>query len=205
MDSFDEKQIADSAWEFLRSNSTATVKFGEHSHDLSYVIASTGELIIPAMVAMLQPCDIVMFVPEYCDNCMEMHVSLQQFLPTGEQGMLADRWNVYHGDSPDVQWALVAIDMARFHEMFVDGESLCRENPLAETEASVCKELNMQRKDAVRATCLAKTNVSVKEPVVIGIDPLGVDIRAPFGVVRIPTLEPFASADDVLSMFSKRN
>jgi hypothetical protein len=202
MDSFDEKQVADAAWEFLRSNSTATLIFGEHSNALSYVIAPTGELVIPAMVAMLQPCDVVMYVPEYCDNCIEMHVSLQQFLPTGEQGIFADRWNIYHGESPDVQWALVAIDMARFHEMFIDGESLCRKNPLVDIEASVRKELNVQRTKAVRKTCLAKTNVDVKDPVVVGVDPLGVDIRAPFGIVRIPASEPFRSVDDVLAVFA---
>lgn len=202
MESFDEKQIADSAWEFLRSNTTATLKFGEHTHDLSYVVAPTGELIIPVMVAMLQPCDLVMFVPEYCDNCMEMHVSLEQFLPTGEQGMLADRWNVYHGESPDVQWALVAIDMARFHEMFIDGESLCRENPLSEEEHGLCKQLNAHSKEAVQRMCVQKTNVEVADPVIVGIDPLGVDVRASFGIVRIPASEPFASVDDVQSFFA---
>ena len=105
----------DSAWAFLRSNTTATVSFGEYTHDVSYIICPTGELVIPAMVAMLQPCDTIMFVPEYSNDCMEMHVSLRQFFDTGEDGLLADRWNVYHGESPDVQWALVDIDAARFH------------------------------------------------------------------------------------------
>lgn len=202
LDFSDEAKIAEVAWSFLRSNTTATLKFGEHTHDLSYVVLPTGELIIPVMIAMLQPCDTVMFIPEYNEDCMELHVSLRQFTPTGEQAIFADRWNVYHGISPDVQWALVDIDAARFYEMFIDGEYLCRKNPIAEIEISVCKELNLNQRDAVRSTCLARTNVTVADPVVVGVDPLGVDIRASFGIVRIPAIVPFSSADDVFSFFS---
>ncbi len=201
LEPFDERQASDAAWKFLRNNTTAMIRFGEHSHDVSYVICPTGELVIPAMVAMLQPCDVIMFVPDYSEDCMEMHVSLRQFMATGEEGLFADRWNVYHGESPDVQWALVTIDAARFHEMFIDGNTLCRENVLAKEEPSICKELNANYVDAVRSVCLANTNVEVVEPVVVGVDSLGFDVRAPFGIVRVPAIEPFASADDVLSLF----
>jgi hypothetical protein len=203
MEQFDETQASDAAWKFLRSNTTATLKFGEHSQHVSYVICPTGELVIPAMVAMLQPCDTIMFVPEYCDNCMEMHVSLRQFNEEGEEGLMADRWNVYHGESPDVQWAIVDIDAARFHEMFIDGEALCRESLLADIEHSLCKEINTNLRDNIRRVCLERTNVDVTDPVVVGIDSIGVDVRAPFGIVHIPSIEPITSQDDVLDLFSK--
>ena len=196
------QQPSDPAWAFLPTNTTATLKFGEHTRDVSYVICPTGELVIPAMVAMLQPCDIIMFVPDYSEHCMEIHVSLRQFVATGQKGLLADRWNVYHGDSPDVQWALVDIDAARFHELFIDGEGLCRENELAEVEPSICRELNENCMDAVRSVCLSKTNVEVTEPVVVGVDPLGIDVRAPFGIVRVPAGSSLTSADDVFSLFT---
>jgi hypothetical protein len=203
MEPFDEQQISDVAWAFLRSNTTATLKFGEHSQNVSYVICPMGELVIPAMVAMLQPCDTIMFVPEYCENCMEMHVSLRQFNEEGEDGMMADRWNVYHGQSPDVQWAIVDIDAARFHEMFIDGDALCRENLLADIEYSLCKEINNNFRENIRRVCLERTNVEVIDPVVVGIDPIGVDVRAPFGIVHIPSGKPFTSQEDVLHLFSK--
>ena len=202
MDFNGEKLMAESAWKFLRSNTTATIKFGEHTRDISYVISKTGELIIPAMVAMLQPCDTIMFVPEYSEGCMEMHVSLRQFIETGDDGLLADRWNVYHGDSPEVQWARVTIDAARFHEMFIDGESLCRENILAEVEGALCKELNAECKEKVRALCVAKTLVTIEDPVVVGVDQFGIDVRAAFGIVRVPADSVLTSADDVHAMFA---
>ena len=200
MDQYDEQQAADGAWAFLRSNSTASLSFGENNFDLSYIIIPDGRLVISAMVAMFQPCDTVMYVPQYEDGCMEMHVSLVQFTASGENGVFADRWQAYHGEPPDTQWAFVEIDAARFHEMFIDGESLRRENPLANKEHTICKALN-EKQNIVRQVCASNTNVSVKNPLVVGVDSLGVDICAPFGIVRISAEVPFTSSDDALSFF----
>ena len=199
MDEHHEHQVLEAAWAFLRANSTASLRFSEHMQDISYVIAPNGNLVISAMVAMLQPGDTVMFVPEYVHDCMELHVSLQQFSES-EEGALADRWQVYHGEPPDTQWALVTIDAARFHELFIDGETLCRENPFASHEAEICKELN-SNPDIVRNICASKTNVEVAEPFVVGVDPLGVDVRAPFGIVRIQSERTFATPQDILHLF----
>jgi len=203
LEPFDEEQVTDAAWTFLRSNTTATLKFGEHMHEVSYVIANDGLLVIPAMVAMLQLCDTVMYVPEYGEDCMEMQVSLQEFKPEGSFGLLADRWEVYHGTPPDVQWASVEIDAARFHDMFVDGECLQRQNPLSHLEASMCKELNDNHRTNVKQTCVAIAKIDVISPVVVGVDPLGLDVRATFGIVRIPSSMPLASLDDVVAFVSQ--
>ena len=202
MESFDEQQVADAAWMYLRSNSTATVKFNENMHDVSYVINRHGMLVIPAMVAMLQPCDIVMFIPEYCEECMEMHISVQEFKEEGDCASFADRWQVYHGISPDVQWAVVEIDAARFHETFIDGENLQRENLLFEIESVLCKELNENHVEDVQVICKKLTNVEVQDPVVVGVDPLGIDIRASFGIIRVPADSPFTSSEDVTTFVS---
>ena len=200
MEEYDEQQAADGAWAFLKSNSTASISFGENNVNVSYIIISDGRLVIPAMIAMLQPSDMVMYVPEYADGCMELHVSLEQFEETGENGTFADRWQVYHGEPPDTQWAFVDIDAARFHEMFIDGEALRRENIFATIEQTLCRTLN-EHQDVVRKVCALTTNVEVTNPFVVGVDSLGIDIRAPFGIVRIPADSPFTSAEDVLGFF----
>ena len=202
MDSFDEQHVADAAWLYLRSNSTATIKFNEYTHDVSYVINHEGVLVIPAMVAMLQPCDIVMFIPEYCEDCIEMHVSLKEFKEEGEYASHADRWQVYHGVSPDVQWGMLEIDAARFHEAFIDGEQLQRENPLGELEPALCKELNENKVEQLMEICKKHTNVAVQDPIVVGVDPLGFDIRASFGIIRVPAGLPFITSDDVITFVS---
>ncbi len=202
MDEYNEQEVAIAAWGFLRSNSTCTLRFGENMQDMSYVIAPSGELVISAMVAMLQPCDTIMYVPGYGEDCMEMHVSLEQFDEHGSDGFLADRWQVYHGEPPDMQWAKVHIDAARFHEMFIDGEYLQQTNELSEDEPSICKTLNQTNIDAVKQRCLEVTSVEVHEPIVVGVDSNGIDIRATFGIVRFPFDAPASSVDEVLKHFT---
>ncbi len=202
VEEYNEQEVARVAWAFLRSNSTCTLRFGENMQDMSYVIAPSGELVISAMVAMLQPCDTIMYVPDYGDDCMEMHVSLEQFSEEGSDGFLADRWQVYHGEPPDMQWARVNIDAARFHEMFIDGEYLQQENVLQDDEAQLCKTLNQTCIDRVSEVCKTKTSVDVEEPVVVGVDSLGLDVRATFGIVRVPFDSPVQTGDDVIGMFT---
>ncbi|MEE2912607.1 MAG: hypothetical protein VX436_02250 [Planctomycetota bacterium] len=202
MEVFDEQQMADAAWLFLRSNSTATIQFGENIKELSYVIDHQGRMVIPAMVAMLQPCDTVLFIPEYCDECIEMNITLHEFKEEGEDALLADRWQVYHGVSPDTQWAKVEIDAARFHEAFVDGGQLKRENPLSSLEPALCKELNRSHKAHVIEVCKRQANVEVSDPVVVGVDPMGIDIRAAFGIIRVSVNTLFSTSEDVVAFVS---
>ena len=84
--------------------------------------------------------------------------------------------------------------------MFIDGEGLCRASPLAEMEPSICKTLNTNQ-DALRNVCKSKTNVEITNPFAVGVDPLGVDLRAPFGIVRVPAEKQFTSVEDVLLFF----
>ena len=170
--------------------------------EMSYVISPSGELVVSVMVAMLQPCDTIMYVPDYSDDCMEMHVSLEQFSEDGSEGALTDRWQVYHGEPLDMQWAKVNIDAARFHEMFIDGEYLQQANLLQDDETSLCKTLNQNHIEKVCGMCFAKTKVEIEEPVVVGVDSLGLVVRATFGIVRVPFDTPMQSSDDVLAMFT---
>ncbi len=201
MEPYDEQQAMDEAWKFLRRNTTATLRFGEHLHDVSYVLCHDGAMVISVMVAMLQPQDMVMYVPEYAEDCMEMHITLEQFSEEGDGGASADRWQVYHGEPPDVQWAKVVIDAARFHELFVDGEGLKRANELANDEPVLCKEANSDRANLIKV-CARVSKVEVASPIMVGVDPLGIDIRARFGIVRLEPEMPFDGKEQVARFIS---
>ena len=202
LEDYNEQKIAQKAWTFLRSNTTCTLQFGENMEEMSYVISPEGNLVISVMVAMLQPCDTIMYIPEYGEDCMEMHVSLEQFSEYGSDGFLADKWQVYHGEPPDVQWARVNIDAARFHQMFIDGEFLQQKNQLHEQEVLICKELNTSMLKKVQEYCVAVTKVEVENPIVVGVDSYGVDLRATFGIVRIPFSSPLQTPEEVISIFA---
>ncbi len=202
MEEYDEQQAVEAAWKFLRCNTTGTLRFGEHLHDVSYVFGNDGAMIIPAMVAILQPQDTVMYVPEYAEECMEMHVTLEQFTEDGSGGAYADRWQMYHGEPPDVQWAKVTIDAARFHEMFIDGEGLQRENEIASNEPSLCKQLNGDR-TVVLDACKRIASMEVESPVVVGVDTFGVDVRARFGIVRLASETSLKNTGDVIAFMKQ--
>ena len=202
MEEINEQAIRDVAWAFLRCNSTASLRFGEHLHNIVFAIGHQGEIVISAMYAMLQPCDTILYVPDYSEDCMEMHVSIRQFSEHGEEGHLADRWQVYHGTPPDVQWAILEVDAARFHEMFIDGEGLQRENPFASEEPALCKQLNTSHQAQVVKACSTNTHVDVKNPLVVGIDPLGIDVRASHGIIRIQFETELHNTSDVLELIT---
>ena len=101
-----------------------------------------------------------------------------------------------------MQWAKVNIDAARFHEMFIDGEYLQQENILKDSEASLCKTLNASHLEQVKAKCKTVANVEVHDPIVVGVDSLGIDIRATFGIVRVPFDMPVSSSDEVVQLFT---
>jgi hypothetical protein len=185
----------DEAYAFLRAHTTADLRFDEHIRPIKYVLAPDGRMVAPAMVAMLQTFDTVLFVPEMVEDAMEIQVTLQEFDEHGPEGRLADRWRIHHGDPPDVHWAFLDPDAARYAGHVIDGEALRRENPLAPDEPALCRVMNAERTDDLRRLCLHHAHLEVAEPVMVAIDPLGLDVRGRFDVIRIPAPAPMPDAD----------
>jgi hypothetical protein len=90
------------------------------------------------------------------------------------------------------------IDASRFRQWFVDGEALMLPNPLATEEASLLKTLNMQPRSFLKAFCTT-SKVDCKEPVAVGVDPGGIDIRRAHDTARLPFPLRFEQAAQVRS------
>lgn len=190
--------VVEQAYAFLRGHTRADLRFEENIRPIKYVIGPDGRLIAPAMVAMLRSFDLVLFIPDDSDGAMEVQVTLEEFSERGVDGAAADRWRIYHGEPDDVRWAFMQIDMARFEGMVIDGAALTQANPLAEEEAKLCTELNRQPDD-LRQLCTkfgSSGGMEVESPVMVGIDPLGIDVRARFDIVRVEALQPMLSLKD---------
>ena len=188
--------IVDAAYAFLRAHSTGELRFDEHLRPIKYIIAPTGRPVAPVMVAMLQSADTVLFVPECAEGAMEVQVTLSQFDEHSPDGALADRWRIHHGDPPDVNWAFFDIDAARYEGTVIDGEALVRANPLAADEPSICRDMNRDHADDLRRLCRNYAHINVEEPVMVAIDPLGIDVRGMFDVIRVPAAKPMPNADE---------
>jgi hypothetical protein len=196
----DESQLTvHHARRFLRANTTGDLRFDEHLRPIRYICAPSGALVAPVMVAMLQSVDTVLFVPECADDAMEIQVTLEQFEETGREGALADRWQIYHGQPEDVRWATMHIDAARYHEAVIDGDALVTANPLASIEASLCKRGNAA-KDRLRVACKAAIDIDVDEPVMVGMDPFGIDVRSTYQVLRIEFDDAVDDPDDAAAI-----
>ena len=186
----------DAAAAFLRGHSTADLRFDEHQRPIKYVTGPDGRLIAPVMVAMLNAVETVLFIPLFEDGAMEVMVTLTPFEERGLDGAAADRWRIYHGEPQDVRWAFMAIDSARFDSVVIDGTVLQRPNPLAQDEGRLCARMNKEHKVDLRRLCGRFGGMDVEDPVMVGIDPQGIDVRARFDVLRVPANEPMNTAAD---------
>jgi hypothetical protein len=198
----DANSVIDKAWAFLRGHTRGDLRFEEHLRPIKYVIAPDGRPAAPVMVAMLQAMDGVLFVPEFVDEAMELQVTILQFEERGADGAVADRWRIYHGEPDDVRWAYLQIDAARFNAMVIDGDALQKPNPLAKDEARICRELN-QKTDMLKTLCERHGTMRVEQPVMVGIDPLGIDLRARFDVVRVTSVKPMRNADEAVNILTQ--
>jgi hypothetical protein len=195
--------LVEEAWRFLRGHTTGEMQFDEHLRPLRYVLAPDGRLVAPVMVAMLAALETVLFVPQCVENALEMLVTLESFDEDGPHGSLTDRWRIYHGQPPDVRWSFFEIDTARFQGNVIDGPVLQRPNPLAGDEPALCRELNQLETDELRVLCLHAAAVEVSEPVVVGVDHEGFDVRRQFDVVRVQAPRPMPTAAEARQVLAE--
>ena len=192
---------AETAYAYLRANTRGELRFDEHVRPIAYVIEPDGRLIAPVMAAMLASADTVLFVPGFAEGAMEVQVTLSALDPDGPEGALTDRWRIYHGDPHEAHWAWLDPDAARYGKWVVDGEALRRSNPLAADEPRLCRQINQGARDELRRVCRHLAEADVEEPLVVGVDPLGFDVRRRFDVVRVPAPTSMSTADAVEQTF----
>ena len=196
--SSEEMRMVDDAYAFLRGHTAADLRFDEHFRPIRYVVGPDGRLVAPVMVAMLESGDTVLYIPEVAEGALEVQVTLEQFKERGPEAALCDRWRIYHGDPPDVYWAYLHIDAARYAGMIIDGQAVTRINPLADVEAKLCRWMNEEHGKHLHLMCreFAHLDLAEVKPKMVGMDPTGVDIRSTFQVVRAPTPRPVDNPDE---------
>jgi hypothetical protein len=192
-------EMTDAAYRFLRAHTTGDLQFEEHVRPIKFVLSPEGRLAAPVMVAMLQAPETVLFVPQAIDGALELLVTLYEFDEHSPEGAIADRWCIHHGEPPDVRWAYLDIDAAKQGGSVIDGEVLMRPNPLIADESQVCKAMNSSP-DVLRLLCLHHAHLEIESPRMVGLDPLGIDVRGRFDVVRVQLTDPIENADAALPL-----
>ncbi len=187
------------AREFLRAHLSGSIGFDGDFVPLKIVVASDGALIAPVMVAMLRSFDITLFLPDEGEDSMQLQVTIEEIFDKGETAAMCDRWRIYHGEPEDVRWARFTIDAAKFRGRMFDGSVFMVTNPLAECEAKICREINAQRRDTLKAVAASLAGLEIEDPRLVGVDPLGFDVRGRFDVVRLPADPPIADEEDAFA------
>jgi hypothetical protein len=196
-------EIAEEAYRFLRAHLSGRIRFDGERVEIRVAPTPDGNLVAPVMVAMLRAVDVAIELPDDSDESLVLQVTLEQIEENGPDGALCDRWCIYHGEAPDVRWARIQIDAARYKGYFVDGQALMRENPFAAQEGALCKELNAHCREGVMRAAESTGAHRLIDPKVVGVDPWGIDARGQIGVARIPASPPFASPEEVPARFGR--
>jgi hypothetical protein len=189
--------------EYLHSHLEGLIRFDENVIPIKIVIDQEGRIVAPVMVAMLTSGDTVLHMPDEEDESLHLMVTLEAFEETGVDGELADRWQIYHGEPDDVRWAIMHIDAARLNGLFFDGDALLIPNSLAGSEAAICRWANEELTEEMKKYCFEKNGVELNDPRLVGVDPLGFDVRGRFRVVRLASPEYLADEEAAKSVLAR--
>ena len=77
-----------------------------------------------------------------------------------------------------------------------DGLALMQPNALAEAEPRVCRKVNAEMRELLRKACLAVAEVEIEDPRLVGVDPLGFDVRGRYEIVRLDANPEIADESD---------
>lgn len=184
---------------FLRGNLSGLLRFDTEYMPIRIVIAPDGRLIASVMESMLRSTDCALHLPEEPedgeDDVIQLMVTLDRFEESGPDGILADRWRIYHGDPPDVRWATMTVDFCKFRDLAIDGEVMMPANPLADEEPAICRRFNQAPGHDLRDLVVREARIELEDPKIVGVDSLGFDVRGRFEIVRVEFVEAVDSSE----------
>jgi hypothetical protein len=184
---------------YLRGHLTGLIGFDGEFIPIKIAIMPDGALVTPVMVAMLRSFDITMFLPDEDEASMHMQISLEEIRDSAEHAALCDRWRVYHGEPEDVRWARVTIDAAKFGGCMFDGDALMQANPLATLEPKLIREINTNKMELLKTALTVAGGLVIEDPRLVGVDPLGFDVRGRFEITRLRADPPIMDHDDAIA------
>lgn len=103
-------------------------------------------------------------------------------------GEVEIRFEIYHGRAKEAAWAVATVEALRYHGEPFDSKEIVLTDEIIGLEPGLCRELNADP-EALRAACAGPAGGTIEEPVAVGIDPDGIDVRARFGIVRLEFAE----------------
>ncbi|MAB84180.1 MAG: hypothetical protein CMJ24_12220 [Phycisphaerae bacterium] len=194
----DGAAAVEEAAQLLQSWTHGDLRFDDNIVSCKFVRTDEGRLVAAVMVAALHTADTVLMIPDEHAPVLELLLTMEPFDENGPDGRWVDRWRIYHGEEDDINWVFLDIDMGRMSGIIIDGDALMIANVLAEDEAGLCRAINDLGTQALQELCRNRLDKDVETPLVVGVDPGGLDVRAKFDVLRIPFPVPMELPEDIV-------
>lgn len=148
---------------------------------------ATGRPIIPLAPRVFEADEHVLHLPEEGESSLQLLVIPEEIDPGTSAGV--DRWHVYHGEAREPRWSRFALDCARLGRAVLDGAELMQPNYLGPFEPDLLRRAGSDT-GRLLAAAAAAAGKEIEGPVPVGVDPLGLDLRARFGIVRLEFVDP---------------
>ncbi len=141
-----------------------------------------GRIVMPSDEDLIEAADLVLYVPD--DGFNEMALLINATGEVGPFDEARDRYLAYHGRAEGVGWYRCELDSAKWGGVIYEGADLLGPNILRAIEPGLCKMLNADRDVLARISELL-TRVHPENPLCVGVDQLGMDVRTRVGVIRV--------------------
>jgi hypothetical protein len=178
----------------VRRHARCTAMADAVPHDCRFMIdGSTGELILGVEQAILDAEDLVLFLPK---DTFDAEATVLVHHRAADDDLWTDRHMAYHPEDRPSRWARAVVDSVKLRDgEVIDGPRLALSNPLLVAEPALCKRLNAEP-DRLGELCALMAGVRPEEPVAVGVDRYGIDVRARFGIIRIELPAPCEDPDE---------
>ena len=185
----------------LRSYSTATLIAAGVAPRIKYIVDDAGGLPVSVVEGgILQGDEWVLLIPEEAEGSLQLLVTPTVVDP--ELHPACDRYLIYHGAPTHRHWVQWHIESARSAGQVFEPEEFAVPNELAGAQASLCKQFNTDHERIARL-CLGSVKMRPVDPMLVGVDPWGADIRARFGIIRVEFPRAAAAAEDAAAMMER--
>lgn len=182
---------------YLRAHSGGVLRAGDLPIIAKYVLdPATGCPVVPLAADGPDAIDESMadslpfLIPDEGEGGLQLLCSVADLDPRTHES--PDRHLIYHGPSHQRRWALLRVESARIANRVFDPQLLIAPNPLRSAEPGLCKLAN-GRKEHLLALARDRIGRSLDRAVMVGIDPLGLDVRTNFGIGRIEFTAPMTT------------
>jgi hypothetical protein len=149
---------------------------------LFVIDAVTGRPVFPAPPGAVEEESITLHIPEDEPGSVQILGRAVEVDPLRDEA--CDRWLFYHGRPRWAHWAAIEIESLKNVETVLDHDEVQIANPLRPFEPAICKWVN-QNAAALAAACERSLGTHPESPLLVGVDPYGLDVRAHFGVMRL--------------------